>query len=321
VITKVDNAEVKTVYSGKSNTATITIPKHTMYSFKVRSYTKKGSVKKNSAWTEGINYFPATDDIVSRDPKYATFIKRFQNFFGGKDNCSVHGNVLTMRTDYKFINPEKEEIGIKDYTVVNRKSVESDQPEVIIDFAGHTLTGHLDMRCASPLVFTDSVGGGGITDTEEGFIGIGSNKKVTINAGNYTATMKSYITWEGQKLYYYQGFSMSLSSNTSSIEINGGTFCGGIIGVTTGKVVVNNAVFNLDYASNGLSIFSEYNTGAPREYDIVHATLNLINGNAAADKSLDKAAFADKLVKYYSSKPEVNIGDINWVSDNQVTIG
>lgn len=105
--------------------------------------------------------------------------------------------------NYKVVNSKKEEQFVMDF--LNKKNAETDQSEVIIDFAGHKLTGHLDMGCSSPLVFTDTVGGGGITDTEKGYIGIYTSDRIIINAGNYSANMNTYFTANGKKIFI-QGY-------------------------------------------------------------------------------------------------------------------
>ena len=305
VITKVDNAKVEKVYSGKSNTAVITVPRNTMYSFQIRSYAKKGKTKKNSAWSE-VDYFPATDDIVSRnDEKYEKFIKRFQIFFGGKDNCSVHGNVLTMKSDYQFVDPEKKGKSIHDFT--DKYDLEENNPEVIIDFAGHTLTGHFDMGCQSPLVFTDSVGGGGITDTEQGYIGIGSNGNIIINGGNYIANSNSPISVGGQKYDIYHGFCMRIDARYQKVIINGGKFSNPILcdGYGGPLYIINGGT--IDVTNNTEKNGILYAKGGPK-IDIKNLTLHPTEGT-----TITKDTVGNFLVlRAEDGTPEVNVENITW---------
>lgn len=306
VITKVDNAKVEKVYSGKSNTVVITVPRNTMYSFQIRSYAKKGKTRKNSAWSE-VDYFPATDDIVSRnDEKYEKFIKRFQIFFGGKDNCSVHGNVLTMKSDYQFVDPEKKGKSIHDFT--DKYVLEENNPEVIIDFAGHTLTGHFDMGCQSPLLFTDSIGGGGITDTEGGYIGL-SSQNITINAGNFTANNTSGVNLGWKTVPYYNGTSMRIAG-IDTVTINGGTFSGPII-CEDGVFDINGGTFQIGDMLDKWGVF--WCHGCKR---INVSGITLISNVGRIDAN----HVSEKLIGIEGDRPEINTGTLQQVSNNVITI-
>lgn len=172
------------------------------------------------------------------------------------------------------------------------------------------------MGCSSPLVFTDSVGGGGITDTEKGYIGIYTSDRIIINAGTYKARMNSYFTVGDKKYTFYKGICMRLYGY-KKIVINGGTFRSGIC-VVGPKLEVNNGVFKIDSKTdyNNYGVFS--NDGID-DCIINHAVIKIDDS-----VNIDKGTVEDNIAAAGDGhgQPDAKIGDFTWDdSGKTLTIG
>lgn len=225
VITRVNDSSEKQLYSGDSNIAVFTIPRNTMYIFKVRSVNKSGKQKKVSEWTK-IDYFPSTDDSETA----ISNAKIYRNNFGinAKDNTIIHGNVVAITNDF-------------DYTTVSKK-FGTDTTDTIIDFSGHTInlrkrdfereSHNFDRIIAGKsVILQDSIGGGGITDHTGHPVNIHSVKTV-INGGIYNC----FETDD-------RNYGMCVSFEGSTLTINGGDFSSGYISLSDDTVNINGGHF------------------------------------------------------------------------------
>lgn len=176
VITKIDNADTQTVYSGKNNKASVTIPRNTMFHFEIRSIAGNKKNKTYSDWT-GFNYYPATYDTALAI-KIVNYTVRYWGK-DAKDKVNTHGNVISLIDDIKIDNIDIEhnnEDRARVFGKVKSIPTEDRNTPIIIDFAGHTI----DCTALTPVkpyderfaldfgvfsyIFQDSVGGGGLRD-------------------------------------------------------------------------------------------------------------------------------------------------------------
>lgn len=218
-VTKDDSQPESTIYSGKKNTVTVTIPRNTLYTFSVRAYNQKGSRKKYTGWTS-INYFPSTDDsaeAVAMTRKYM-----YDTVNGTNKNVSVHGNVVTALNDFQYAKGRLND-RISDY-----------KNDLIMDLNGHTIAdGTLMGNYGIPesqgaLIISSSVPGQGvIKGTRAGSLLIGdswvSSSKIIINDGTFDFKDNAARAFNNDERI---GTSFCIGDHCQKTIINGGTFTG-----------------------------------------------------------------------------------------------
>lgn len=200
----------ETIYTGNGTKITAKLARNTQYCFNIRSYKIKDGQKMYSDTVRRYYYVAKSkgSKTINKDMKnIIAFMKVFNHSFD--KYVTVRGNTITLKKDITFNKSFSALTWAEtDYYPFHTKST------VVLDFAGHKIKfnkkclggkdkNHLNLvlfRLAysnnENLVLNDSVGSGGLLDTNSSKTGLQIDEcgNIIINDGNYTAKGLLYFT-------------------------------------------------------------------------------------------------------------------------------